>query len=138
VAYFKGLRNTTKYLSQDSQCPGRVSNRAPSEYESEASLPDRPCEVLYPLLGANIHISTSFSNAQSTHMFIPLGQRPIFTPKQNTSQNIVLLLGRIREDKLLSTECITHSQNLIYSSLHPTYIFFKLQNMKKYYILETS
>jgi hypothetical protein len=50
VAYFghypglclEGVRRVTKNLNQGSRCPGRDSNRAPSEYESGALLLDRP------------------------------------------------------------------------------------------------
>jgi hypothetical protein len=34
----EGLRKTTKYISQYSQCPGRDSNRKPPEYEPKALL----------------------------------------------------------------------------------------------------
>jgi hypothetical protein len=32
----EGLNQTTKYLSQDRECPDRDSSRAPSEYKTRA------------------------------------------------------------------------------------------------------
>jgi hypothetical protein len=36
--FLERLKNTTKYINQESQCPGRDSNREPFEYKSGALL----------------------------------------------------------------------------------------------------
>jgi hypothetical protein len=37
-AFQDSLRKSTKYVNQDSRCPGRDLNRAPPEYSSSALL----------------------------------------------------------------------------------------------------